>query len=72
MISQLENAFNEAKKLPAKEQNRLAKRLLEELASERRWARAFTRSGRRLAAMAKEALAEHRRGETVAWLEVLS
>jgi hypothetical protein len=44
--------------------NRIAKWLLEEIASERRWARAFARSGSKLAAMEKEALAEHRRGET--------
>ena len=64
MTKQLEKAFSEATKLPPREQNRLARRWLEELASEKRWASLFAKSGRKLAAMAKEALAEHRRGET--------
>jgi hypothetical protein len=64
MTKQLEKAFSEAKKLPPKEQNSLAKWLLEELASEKRWSQAFARSHRQLAAMAKAAIAEDRRGET--------
>jgi len=64
MTKQLEKAFSEAKKLPPKEQNRLAKRLLEDLASEKRWARLFAKTGRKLAALEAEALAEHSRGET--------
>jgi hypothetical protein len=64
MTKQLEKAFNEAKKLPVKEQNSLAKWLLEELASEQRWTRAFARTHRQMAAMAKAALAEHRQGKS--------
>lgn len=64
MTKQLEKAFSEANKLPPKEQNRLARWLLEEFASEQRWAKLFAKSGRKLAALEKEALAEHRRGET--------
>jgi hypothetical protein len=64
MTKQLEKAFSEAKKLPPKEQNRLAKRLLEDLTSEKRWARLLAKTSRKLEALEEEALAEHRRGET--------
>jgi hypothetical protein len=64
MTKQLEKAFSEAKKLPPKEQNRLARRLLEDLASEKRWARLLAKTGPKLDALEDEALAEHRRGET--------
>ncbi len=64
MTKQLEKAFREATKLPPKEQNSLAKWLLEELASERRWSQAFARSRRQMASMAKAALVEHRQGRS--------
>ena len=64
MTKLLEKAFAEAVKLPKKEQDRLAKWLLAELESERRWDESFARSAEQLAQMAEEALKEHRKGRT--------
>ena len=64
MTSLLEKAVAQASKLPTEEQDAIASILLEELASEQRWAKAFAQSQDQLAAMAKEAIAEYRRGET--------
>jgi hypothetical protein len=64
MTEKLQKAFDEAAKLPAKEQETLGQWLLEELASERRWDELFNRSSDKLAALGKEALAEHRAGRT--------
>jgi hypothetical protein len=60
----LEQVFNAAAKLPEKEQEAFAALMMEELASEARWADAFARSQDNLAALADEALAEHRAGKT--------
>jgi hypothetical protein len=60
----LEKAFAEAVKLPKKEQDALAKWLLAELESERRWDDAFARSADQLAQLATDALKEHRKGRT--------
>jgi hypothetical protein len=64
MTKLLEKAFAEAVKLPKKEQDRLAKWLLAELESERRWDESFALSAEQLAQMAEEALKEHRKGRT--------
>ncbi len=64
MTKLLEKAFAEAVKLPKKEQDKLAKWLLAELESERRWDEAFARSTDQLAQLADEALKEHRKGRT--------
>ena len=64
MKGELQKAFEEAAKLPDSEQEALGQWLLEELASERRWDELFSRSHDKLAALAKEALAEHRAGRT--------
>ena len=64
MTSRLEEAFAEAAKLPASEQDALATWLLDELASERCWARALSDTEEALAKLADEALAEHRAGRT--------
>ena len=58
MTKLLERAFAEASMLPASEQEAFAAFLLEELASEQRWAEAFNKSQDKLAALANEALAE--------------
>lgn len=63
MTELLRKAFEEADRLPEKDQNDLAGRLLEEIDSERRWSQTFARSGSTLARLADEALAEHRTGE---------
>jgi hypothetical protein len=64
MTKLLEKAFAAAVKLPKKEQDKLAKWLLAELESERRWDEAFVRSADQLAHLADEALKEHRKGRT--------
>ncbi|HYN86936.1 MAG TPA: hypothetical protein VER55_00330 [Ardenticatenaceae bacterium] len=62
MTALLEQAFDEASKLATKEQDALARWILEELASERRWEQAFAGSADVLAQLADEALQEHRAG----------
>ena len=64
MTKLLEKAFAEASRLPSTEQDAVAALILEELASEHRWAEAFAKSQDKLAALADEALAELDRGET--------
>lgn len=65
MTKLLEKAFEEAARLPEVEQNALAKWLLEELHSERQWARAFSESEDVLDILADEALTEKRKGNTI-------
>ena len=64
MTKLLEKAFEEASKLSEKEQNIVAKWLLEELAAERRWEKTFAESEDLLSQLADEALEEHRQGKT--------
>ncbi|MCC7161482.1 MAG: hypothetical protein IT331_03230 [Anaerolineae bacterium] len=64
MTKLLERAFVEASKLDASEQDTLARWILEELESERRWDRFFADSQDELILMAQEALEEHRKGLT--------
>ena len=64
MTKVLEQAFDEASKLSETEQNALGEWLLAEIQSEREWDRAFARSQDLLARLSREALAEHRRGQT--------
>jgi hypothetical protein len=60
----LEQAFSEAAKLTEVEQNTLAKWLLAELASERRWNELFAKSEDLLNQLAEEALEDYRQGKT--------
>jgi hypothetical protein len=64
MTGQLKKAFEEASKLPEKDQDELAEFVLLELTSERRWSDAFAGSGKRLQELADEASTEHKRGST--------
>ncbi len=64
MTQLLEKAFAEVSQLPEKEQDAIAQRLLAELASEKCWTTLFENSQDALAALADEALAEHRAGKT--------
>jgi len=64
MTKLLEEAFAEVSKLPEEDQEAIGAWLLKELASERRWQKAFTESADVLASLADEALAEHRQGRT--------
>jgi len=66
MTKILEQAFARASRLPPREQNVLAKWMLEELESEKRWQKAFRRTATQLAVMADAALEEHRSGRTKA------
>ena len=60
----LQKAFEEASKLPDKEQEALGEWLLEELASERRWEKLLSGSPEKLAQLGNEALAEYRARQT--------
>ena len=64
MTTLLEQAFAEAAKRPAAEQELLASRLLAELADENNFDRAIAGSTDLLARLAAEALAEHHAGLT--------
>ena len=64
MTKLLEKAFEEASRLPEIEQNILAKWVLDELHSERVWAKTFAESEDVLDKLADEAIAEKRRGQT--------
>ena len=64
MTHLLKQAFVKASKLPEVEQNVLARWMIEELASERRWERAFAESEDALSKLAQEALKEHKQGKT--------
>jgi len=64
MTKLLEKAFKEVKKLPEIEQNALAKWMLEELKSKKKWEKLFAESEDVLEKLAEEALSEHRSGKT--------
>jgi len=64
MTKLLKKAFAEISKLSDIEQNKVAKWLLDELASERRWEKAFAESEDVLSQLADEALEEHSQGKT--------
>ena len=64
MTKLLKQAFDEAAKLDGAEQDSVARWLLEEMASERRWDEALQRSPDELGKLAGEALREHRAGRS--------
>ncbi len=64
MTKLLQQAFDQASKLPEAEQDALGRILLEELASERRWKDLFAGSQDLLEKLADQALAEHEAGRT--------
>lgn len=64
MTGLLKKAFDEASRLPDREQDELAKLVLEKIASEKRWSLAFGQTSDSLGALADEALEEHQRGKT--------
>ncbi|WP_213380498.1 hypothetical protein [Allochromatium tepidum] len=64
MTSLLEKAFDLASKLSALEQNILARILLDEIESEKKWDELFAESEDFLAQMAVEALREEAQGMT--------
>jgi hypothetical protein len=62
MTQLLEKAVSQLAKLPASEQDAMAAIVLEELASEQRWAESFAKSQGLLAKLADKALADHPAG----------
>jgi len=64
MTNSLQEAFRQASALPEEQKETLAAIVIEEIAAEKRWQKAFASSQDALAKMAEEALEEHRRGET--------
>lgn len=64
MTTMLEKAFTEASRLSDIEQNALARWLLEEIESERKWDNLFAESEDELGRLALEALSEHEKGKT--------
>ena len=64
MTQLLEKAFEEASKLPELEQNALARWLIDEVISERKWEKSFAESEDILDKLADEALVEHAQGKT--------
>jgi hypothetical protein len=64
MTELLQKAFDEVSKLTAEEQDAVAAWILEEIADERRWDKAFANSSDKLARLAEKAMAEHRAGRT--------
>ncbi|HZZ29486.1 MAG TPA: hypothetical protein VFE46_15920 [Pirellulales bacterium] len=64
MTDSLQQAFAEAAKLPAAEQELLATRMLAEMASEDEFDHHIARTSDKLAILAREALAEYRAGLT--------
>ena len=65
MTSLLKKAFNLAQRLPDNEQDALAAVIIDEMASDLRWQKAFDGSADALDRLADEALAEYRAGETL-------
>jgi len=63
MTKQLKKAFKEASALSEMEQNAIAKWLLDELQSERKWSKAFSASEDVLARLAEEALNDKKKGK---------
>lgn len=64
MTDLLRKAFEEASKLPPREQDALASVLLEELDAENRWDATLDETQDQLATLADAALKEHASGET--------
>jgi hypothetical protein len=64
MTKLLEKAFKKAAELTEVEQNVLAKWVLEELESEKKWDKTFAGSEDILEQLADEALTEHKKGKT--------
>ena len=64
MTDLLRKAFEAASQLPEDRQNAVAEWLLAELRSEERWEERFARTQDSLSTLAREALAEHEKGET--------
>jgi hypothetical protein len=60
----LEEALRRVESLSREEQDAIASQIMETLDDEEAWARSFRERPERLRSLAREALEEHRRGET--------
>lgn len=66
-MSTFNQAIEMANKLPEKDREALGALLIQEIQSEKRWAKLFKSSQDQLAKLADEALSEHRAGKTKSW-----
>jgi len=64
MTGLLEKALRRVEALSSEEQDAIASQILETLEDEEAWARKFREKRERLRSLAREAIEEHRRGET--------
>ena len=64
MRKMLQQAVEQVSKLPPRDQDAIAARILEEIASEKRWQELFAKSQPQLERLAKEAVAEYEAGLT--------
>jgi len=62
MTKLLENAFNEASKLPEIEQNVIGRWLLDKIKADKKWEKLFAESEDVLEQLAQEALMEYEKG----------
>ncbi len=71
MTGLMEEALRRIEALSQQEQDAVASQILETLDDEEAWARSFRENPEKLRALAKEAIEEHRRGETLPLDEIL-
>jgi hypothetical protein len=64
MTGQLQEAIKRVESLSPEEQNSVASQIMATLDDEEAWARSFRERPETLRSLAREALEEHRRGET--------
>jgi hypothetical protein len=64
MTAMLEEALKRVESLSREEQDAIASQIMEALDDEEAWARSFRENPAALRAMARDAMDEHRRGET--------
>jgi hypothetical protein len=67
----LQEALCRLESLPQEEQNAIASQIIETLDDEEAWARSFRERPAVLRSLAREALEEHRRGETCSLDELI-
>ena len=65
MTKLLEKAFKKASKLPAVEQNAVARWLIDELETEKEWAKSFSESEDVLDKLADETIEAYKKGKTI-------
>jgi hypothetical protein len=65
MTGLMEEALRRIEALSQQEQDAVASQILETLDDEEAWARSFRENPEKLRALAKQAIEEHRRGETL-------